>query len=532
MPAAPQMAYNGRQMQQFLASHLSLILALALAAALLALAAVAVRFRYWAGIVRQSLGSRHLSCLLLDRNGHVAKVVAFDARRPPLPYAPFAGADFAAFYGPEFSRPFAAALSGIAADGGRRAFRYRLESAGRARVFEARLMPGRRRRHAVLVLSDVSAQVRAERCQAYNLLWFRTLFDKLSEAVILSDGERIIRGLNSRSLELYGWGKRELMDQGVELLYPDGVLPEVTAVVPDEENPVRVTEHEQVRKDGSRFPAELRSSRIRIENQVFTLTMVRDVSFQKELEAQQRGYQAQLLAQNAMRDKLFSIIAHDLRGPVGNLRSFMKTFQMDHEIFTPAELDEFLVHMGRSVEATWELLENLLSWVRNQFHDIGINRGLVGLREACSVVAGWLLPQAAAKQQSLEVDRENEHVVMTDQNMLQTVIRNLLNNAIKFSPIGGCISLRVLGGDGEAGIAVSDSGPGIAPDRIESLFLLRSGGSTPGSAGERGSGLGLVLCHEIVQRLGGRIQVDSCGEGSVFTVWLPAMVEGELAPAE
>jgi len=252
------------------------------------------------------------------------------------------------------------------------------------------------------------------------------------------------------------------------------------------------------------------------------------------LELKQRHYAEKLEEVNATKDKLFSIVAHDLRGPVGNLRALIALHQEKKDSANPEDLNQIMTELGKALDGTWDLLENLLGWVRSKINDVPVQHEYVVLATVCEEVMSWLQPVAKTKGLNLFMHTAwGEQAVFTDKHMLETIVRNLVNNAIKFTPAGGSIYLKPCRNEGEHGIAVCDSGLGIEAGRIPYLFQMRGGSSTPGTGGERGSGLGLPMCKDLANQLGARLEVQSsAGNGSTFCLWIPEILEGELVQVD
>lgn len=227
-------------------------------------------------------------------------------------------------------------------------------------------------------------------------------------------------------------------------------------------------------------------------------------------------------------ERLFAILAHDLRGPLGSMRQLTSMTLEDGDV-DPDRARELMRAFGLSIDAAYDLLENLLGWVRSQMREIAVLRDRVGLRACLSRVVAWLAGSAAAKGITLRVEPGDEVYVFADERMLEAVARNLLSNAIKFSPSGTAVELGAWCMNESAALYVRDRGRGIEPDELARLFSMADRKITLGTAGERGSGMGLSFSQQLAARMGGRIEAESrIGEGSAFTLYLPAEVEGEL----
>lgn len=224
---------------------------------------------------------------------------------------------------------------------------------------------------------------------------------------------------------------------------------------------------------------------------------------------------------NAAKDKFFSIISHDLSNLFYALIGFssMLTEQLDN--LSVEEKENFLQTILQSSEQGYSLLKNLLEWSRAQTGRITSKPTKLALK---TLVADNLeLSSTNAKAKNITLVSSISDTVFADKNMLETVIRNLVSNAIKFTPVNGKVEILSEEKDGEVEISISDTGVGISPKDIEKLFRVDISHTTIGTGEEKGTGLGLILCKEFVEKNGGRIWVESeVGKGSQFHIRLPS----------
>jgi signal transduction histidine kinase len=228
---------------------------------------------------------------------------------------------------------------------------------------------------------------------------------------------------------------------------------------------------------------------------------------------------AQLDAANAAKEKLFSIVGHDLRGPVGNVR---QALDLLHDgTLSPEEFRELLHDLRGGVDHLHASLENLMEWAAAQMDSLEPRFGSALLRRTASEAAGLLAGIARDKEIAVENALPDEATVRADPHQLQAIFRNLLANALKFTPTGGRVSLSACEENGAWRITVRDSGVGMAPERAALLFSGERH-STRGTANEKGLGLGLQICGDFVRSHGGTIEAESePGMGSSFHVTLP-----------
>jgi signal transduction histidine kinase len=225
---------------------------------------------------------------------------------------------------------------------------------------------------------------------------------------------------------------------------------------------------------------------------------------------------------NATKDKFFSIIAHDLKNPFTTIIGFTEYLKTNLSTMEPAEVEEIVEMMNSSGHTTYKLLEDLLLWSRSQLGKIIFTPARTNLSELWNEVSNSLLLQAEKKNITICFSDTNESEFFCDKNMVKTIIRNLVSNAIKFSYRDSTIEINTSLNNNFCQIKISDKGVGIDPEIIESLWTIGSHHSTSGTESEQGSGLGLVICKEFTQANGGKIWVDSeKGKGSDFIFTLP-----------
>ncbi len=242
----------------------------------------------------------------------------------------------------------------------------------------------------------------------------------------------------------------------------------------------------------------------------------------KKAQIKIRENENELRISNATKDKFFSIIAHDLRSPFTALLSLSDILLKHYKELDDETRMEYIGMIYESSENTFKLIENLLQWSR-------IQRGTIEISpeefKVCDVVNRTIdIVKQPASNKGLEIDScvNTDLKVYADANMFETIVRNLLMNSIKFTKPGGKITVEAeLIGD-QVHTIVTDTGIGMNEKAMEKLFKVEENKSTPGTSGEAGTGLGLILCKEFITINKGDITVESeVGKGSTFTIILP-----------
>ena len=222
---------------------------------------------------------------------------------------------------------------------------------------------------------------------------------------------------------------------------------------------------------------------------------------------------------NNTKDKLFSIIAHDLKGPMGNIHKFIEMMIED----TTLRDDETLIMLKGSAANTYNLLDNLLTWAQSQRGEIEINSKKLNLAAVVNYPADLLNLQMLNKGITLDNNIPNDIFVQADMAILRTIIRNILSNAIKFTPDKGKITISALKlYDNIVQVCITDNGVGIDADRLAQIFEPVKNKNTKGTAGEKGTGLGLLITYEFVELCNGKITATSVvGQGTTICFTLP-----------
>ena len=276
------------------------------------------------------------------------------------------------------------------------------------------------------------------------------------------------------------------------------------------------------RKDNSEFWVRLDSLPFSLENGMqITRTAVTNIHKRKEIEEELHHYMKALEEINKTKDKFFNIIAHDLRNPFGGIigiSDMLHTKIMEIENVNTDLILKYTELIQTSSKSAFSLLENLLLWARSQTNDLNVKLIDISLNQLILFTIPIINANAFKKNISIETELIEEDTVFADEFFLNTILRNLLTNAIKFTYPNGKIIISTKKVEGYIEISVTDTGTGIDSKNLENLFRIDSKISKTGTNNERGSGLGLILCKEFVEKQGGKIRATSeLGKGSRFT---------------
>lgn len=252
------------------------------------------------------------------------------------------------------------------------------------------------------------------------------------------------------------------------------------------------------------------------------LQLQQEITERKQMEEQIKQAKEELEKLNANKDKFFSIIAHDLRGPLGSLHGLAEILVENIESYSKDKLIRFLTTQRDAAKNLLALLENLLTWSRIQRDMIQFSPQQIDVGDMITQNIALFTPNAGQKQITLKRSIPKQVFVYGDQSMINTVVRNLISNALKFTDSGGTITVSVRQDEMTVEVSVSDTGIGIDAKHVPQLFQIDAKYQRKGTANEQGTGLGLILCKEFVERHGGKLWVESeVGKGTTFTFTLP-----------
>jgi len=272
----------------------------------------------------------------------------------------------------------------------------------------------------------------------------------------------------------------------------------------------------------------LNSARLKHHNELLKQTVkerTADISKQKEkLQIQAEELKAsndKLNLLNATKDKFFTIISHDLRSPFNSILGFTNLLVNDYNKIDDTQKKKIISLLNSSSQFAYELLDNLLTWARTQTGRIEINKELLNLKELVETSISPYVLNASEKDINIIINVPAETMISIDKNTSITFIRNLVNNAIKFTPEGGLITIDSHDNEDHIKLHIIDTGVGMSPEVIDKLFRIDKDVSTSGTNNEKGTGLGLILCKEFIEKNGGDISVISeVGKGSEFIITL------------
>ncbi len=248
-------------------------------------------------------------------------------------------------------------------------------------------------------------------------------------------------------------------------------------------------------------------------------TQNEEILAQKE-NIEEKNKKLELL--NTTKNKLFAIIGHDLRNPFSSIIGLSQLLISNFKNYDNEKKLTFLNYINTASEDGHNLLVQLLDWARVQTGVLVAKPTKFTFKSIFEQTINVLEPQVSQKEISISSEFQENLELLSDKNMISTVLRNLITNAIKFTHKGGYIKIKALAKQDFIEISVSDNGIGISSGRLKKLFSLSESSSSSGTEHEKGTGLGLILCKDFIDLNGGTIKAESQeGKGSTFTFILP-----------
>lgn len=339
------------------------------------------------------------------------------------------------------------------------------------------------------------------------------LFDQIPDPIFVVDTNLRITDLNPAAEKL--WPDKDKVNVKITQLLPDIRLE--AGLIPPNQIEYRFL------KEGNEYWFNITVSEIRDRDKILGgyLMLMHDITLRKLNEESLRVSESKLRELNASKDRFFSIIAHDLKNPFSNIINISKILSDDHDTMTIEERTHFLQLLSKVSRSSYELLENLLQWSRSQTGSLQFTPEPVILMDIFRRAYNEVQYSAMNKKIEIIIPESAADIVYVDPNIISVVFRNLLMNAVKFSYPGGVVEISYVSEKEKVIIKIKDNGIGISAKILPYIFNLANNTSRRGTANETGTGLGLVLCKEFVEKNRGEIWVESTeGKGAAFYVTL------------
>lgn len=345
---------------------------------------------------------------------------------------------------------------------------------------------------------------------------FRSIMEHSADAIFITNQEGKYIYTNKAASDMLGYSPEELKSKTIADMSPPEKMAEYFEVFKQilSGNDKVLTEIVLIKSNGTFILTEL-SAVLLPDGTVYG--SCRDITERKFAENKVKDLNKKLFELNMDKDRFMAILGHDLKSPFNNLLGLSGVLLDDLTKLSREEINDLALNINITAKKTYTLLEDILIWARTQQGKIPFKPQKLRLCDICNQILEILRKTAEKKKISIDYVGQEDLVVFADPDMLKAILRNLFTNAIKFTNSNGTVRASAVEDDGKVLITVSDNGIGIDPENISKLFDISQVLSTPGTDGESGTGLGLLLCKDFVEKHGGRIWVESePGKGSKF----------------
>lgn len=438
------------------------------------------------------------------------------------------GQTIASVYNPEIEKIFEAASRKAGMSGSVECQEYAVQRTDEDnQYYESYFVPviqGDKQTSTMVISHNITHRKLSDKALKDSEEQHRLLLETAMEGIIVTQGVRFSY-FNPRMTDLTGYSPEELAEiEFVNLIHPDDrelVLRNYGRRIRGE-----VTEKSYVfrllRKDGQCRWVEITGIRIQWKGEPASLSFINDIHDHKLALEALRGSEARLKELNATKDKFFSIIAHDLKSPFNNIVVLSNLLVEQVQSNDKENIEEYAGLISSSTQQAMSLLVNLLDWSRSQTGRLVCTPEYIDLVSVVNETEALL--SESLRQKSIVLKKELPRTLLAhaDKVMISTVLRNLVSNAIKFTRPNGQIIISSRKTETELSISVIDNGVGMNEETLGKLFRIEESISTKGTDNERGTGLGLILCREFIEKHNGSIRAESePGMGSVFTFTIP-----------
>ena len=353
---------------------------------------------------------------------------------------------------------------------------------------------------------------------------YRMLVENLNEIIYTLDKKGKITYLSSNFEAIFGYAYAEVVGKSfTEFMGSNELKNQNRQFVRVIKGVVLLSEYRFLTKDGRTLWLRTSAKPIKKGGHVTGVQgVLTDITDLKESEAK-------LQKLNADKDRFISILSHDLKSQFNALLGLSELLTQNIREYDTNKIEFFASHINKAARNTYNLLEDLLKWASAQQGSIPFNPQSLNIAEIWEDIFTEISQNADAKSISINYSATKLINVIADADAIKTVLRNLVSNAIKFTNNGGAINITAVQTESEVKISVSDNGIGMGPDKLAKLFNISEDITTKGTAQESGTGLGLLLCKEFVEKHGGEIWVESKkGKGSVFHFTIPGNTDDGL----
>jgi len=381
-----------------------------------------------------------------------------------------------------------------------------------------------------MIYEDITDRKNAEQALKESEGKHSSMISNISDVIGIIGADGLMKYKSPNIEKWFGWKPQDLIGtDGWLTVHPDDLerIQKEFFTLLEKENAVTTVEYKYKCKDNSYKWIELTATNL-VNNPIINgvLLNYHDISGRKEAEEIIHQKNDELKKHNADKDRFMQILAHDLKDPFNALLGFSNLLLKNIHKFDIETIENQLKLMQQTAHKTYDLFKDLLLWSKAQSGKLTIEPKKIVLREICNKIICNLKHQADTKEISINCFEPEKTILEADLNMFKTILRNLISNAIKFTNKNGQINIYTEKNHNNVTITISDNGVGIEKKNLLKLWDFTQPISTSGTSNEKGTGFGLLLCKEFVEKHGGKIWVESeLGKGSDFKFTLPLSID-------
>jgi len=372
-------------------------------------------------------------------------------------------------------------------------------------------------------MGGIATDITEKKILEEQLILKNIALDNLPNAVGFADLKGIITYVNDKYVKIFGFSeKNEIIGKHISEFALSNDHPEkVISILKKGE--VYLGNGVPKRKDGSTFYSIISASPVIHNGKMLCLMAVFiDITDLKEREIKLRDNEAKLTKLNKGKDKFFSIIAHDLKSPFNGMLGLLEIISKDYYEYSDEQRLKIIQMSHYSALNAFNLLSDLLEWARLQNEQFEIKKEKLNLKETINKNIELYNKNASEKEIIINNDVNPNIYITADKNSIFSVVSNLLNNAIKFTKTGGNIEFEAKQINNDIELSIKDDGVGMTQDTINNLFLIDENITSLGTNNEKGTGLGLTICNDLVTKNNWKMNLESqLGTGTTFKILIP-----------
>jgi len=355
--------------------------------------------------------------------------------------------------------------------------------------------------------------------------WNNIVLNSVNDMVGFTDREGKLLYISPSVEKILGWTPEERISlNGIDLSHEDDIPTILSSVNQLNERNEVCFEYRCLTKSGSYIWVENSVKLITNTNdkEKYLIFIARDIQKRKELEEQLARTSEELSQSNQMKEKLLSLIAHDLQNPIFSIITLTSFVKSKLDSIQTSEIRDFISQINESAQNSYILLENLMLWDRVHRGALSLNPELIKVNKIVMDNLDLLKHQVTHKNLDFKCHIGDNLYIYADFYILDTIIKNIISNAVKYTPAKGKITVTASKTDGNVIIKIKDTGIGMSEEQQKYLFQADSRKRLNNLSTSHGSGLGLILCNELIAQYQGQITAESkVNKGSVFTITFP-----------